>query len=212
MNPIAEHERFLRAGRWSTRLSWPLARLDLPDRLPIPSGRPVLFAGNHRSFFDVFVALAVFARFGQSSRILIRSDLVDSGISGSVLRGLGSISTSSAKRQAAEDEAVSALRSRELVAMMPEGRLVQRKEWQESGVGSARPGLSRIAQRAGAGVLPVAIVGTERVWPRGAPPRLQRDRPVVRVRIGEPMEMVGDDHQCNTDEFMALVKQVEALG
>lgn len=216
MNPTAQHDRFLRAGRWSTSLAWPFARLDLPDRLPVPRGRPLLFAGNHRSFFDVFVALAVFARFGQSSRILIRSDLVDSGLSGSILRGLGSISTSSAKRQSAEDEAVAALRRRQLVAMMPEGRLVCREEWQESGVGSARPGLSRIAQRAEAMVLPVAIVGTERVWPRGSPPRLQRDRPTVRVRVGEPMDLVGNDHQGNTDEFMAhlgaLVRETEALG
>jgi putative phosphoserine phosphatase/1-acylglycerol-3-phosphate O-acyltransferase len=216
MIPTAQHEQFLRAGRWSARLSRPFARIDYPARLSIPARRPLVLAGNHRSFFDVFVALAVFARFGVSARILIRADLVDGGMTGSILRGLGSISTSSAKRESAEDEAVEALRHGQMVSLMPEGRLVRKDEWQAVGVGSARPGLSRIVRRAGATVVPVAIVGTELVWPRDGPPRLQPRRPVVRVRFGEPMEMVGDDDQGNTDEFMAhlgaLVRRVEAGG
>lgn len=208
------HSQFVSTGRWCARLSAPFAELDLPDRLSVPTTRPLLFAGNHRSFFDVVATLAIFARFDISSRILIRSDLVDSGISGSLLRRLGSISTSSARRQSAEDEAVSALGKGEIVSMMPEGRLVSRDEWQASGVGSARPGLSRIARRAGASVVPVAFVGTDRVWPRGGPPRVQRPRPRVTVRIGEPLELFGSDDQANTDEFMAhlgdLVRRVEA--
>ncbi len=214
MEPTAHHEQFVRAGRWCTRLSAPIAKLDLPDTLRVPTARPVLFAGNHRSFFDVIATLAIFAKFDMSSRILIRADLVDSGISGTLLRRLGSISTSSEKRQSAEDEAVQALEDGLIVSMMPEGRLVKREEWRDAGVGSARPGLSRIARRAGASVVPVGFVGTDQVWPRGSAPRLQRRRPTVTVRLGEPMEMLGDDDQANTDAFMAhlgaFVQELEA--
>lgn len=214
MKPTPHHRQFVMAGQWCTRLSSPLAKLDLPETLRVPTNRPILFAGNHRSFFDVVATLAIFAKFDVSSRILIRSDLVDSGLSGSLLRRLGSISTSSAKRQQAEDEAVESLTSGQTVSMMPEGRLVTRDEWKADGVGSARPGLSRIARRAGASVVPVAFVGTDRVWPRGKPPKLHRRRPTVTIRLGEPVEMVGDDDQANTDEFMAqlgaLVKRLEA--
>lgn len=192
----------------------PLAKLDLPDTMTVPTGRPILFAGNHRSFFDVIATLAVFARFDVSSRILIRADLVDSGFSGTLLQRLGSISTSSAKRQSAENEAVEALEAGHTVSMMPEGRLVPPAEREATGVGPARPGLSRIARRSGASVVPVAFVGTDRVWPRGRPPRVHTRRPTVTVRLGEPMEMVGDDDQANTDEFMAhlaeLVRKLEA--
>lgn len=214
MKPTAHHQQFVSAGRWCARFSKPFADLDLPDTLRVPTKRPVLFAGNHRSFFDVIATLAIFAKFDVSSRILIRADLVDSGISGSVLRRLGSISTSSEKRQSAEDEAVEALTDGLTVSMMPEGRLVKREEWSDTGVGSARPGLSRIARRSGASVIPVAFVGTDEVWPRGKPPRLQRRRPTVTVRLGEPMEMTGSDDQANTDAFMehlgSLVQQLEA--
>ena len=203
MKPTVHHRQFVTTGRWCERLAAPLARLDLPERLSVPTDRPVLFAGNHRSFFDVIATLATFARFDVSSRILIRADLVDSGLSGTVLRRLGSIATSTATRQSAEDEAVDALAAGHVVSMMPEGRLVPPEDRAELGVGRARPGVSRIARRADALVVPVAFVGTDRVWPRGRPPRLQRQRPTVTIRLGEPVEMVGDDDQANADQFMA---------
>lgn len=213
MKPTDQHHEFISAAKWCTRLSAPLAKLDLPETLRVPTNRPVLFAGNHRSFFDVIATLAIFARFNVSSRILIRADLVDSGLSGALLRRLGSISTSSANRQSAEDLAVEALTAGHTVSMMPEGRLVPADERDASGVGPARPGLSRIARRSGASVVPVAFIGTDRVWPRGRPPRVRPNRPTVMIRLGEPMEMVGDDDQANTDEFMAhlgaLVRQLE---
>lgn len=214
MKPTAHHQQFVAAGQWCTRFAAPFAKLDFPETLRVPTNRPVLFAGNHRSFFDVIATLAIFAKFDVSSRILIRADLVDSGISGSFLRRLGSISTSSETRQVAEDEAVEALTGGMTVSMMPEGRLVKPEEWSATGVGSARPGLSRIARRAGASVVPVAFAGTQDVWPRGARPRIQRNRPTVILRLGEPMEMAGSDDQANTDAFMAhlgsLVQELEA--
>ncbi len=205
--PTAYHRDFVRTGRWCTRLASSVAKLDLPDTLRVPTRRPILFAGNHRSFFDVIATLAIFAKFDVSSRLLIRADMVDNRIPGTLLRNIGSIATSSAKRQSAEDQAVEALAAGQTVSIMPEGRLVPEKERRELGVGPARPGLSRIARRSGASVVPVAFVGTDVVWPRGRPPKLHLSRPTVTIRLGEPVEMTGDDHQANTDEFMAHLGQ-----
>ncbi|MGH1491665.1 MAG: lysophospholipid acyltransferase family protein [Acidimicrobiales bacterium] len=214
MRPTEHHQAFIRTGRWCTRVAGSLAKLDLPETLRVPTQRPILFAGNHRSFFDVLATLAIFSKFDVSSRILIRADLVDNRIPGTLLRSIGSISTSAAKRQSAEDEAVAALTAGHTVSMMPEGRLVPVREREEFGVGPARPGLSRIARRSGASVVPVAFIGTDKVWPRGKPPRPHLKRPTVTLRLGEPMEMVGDDDQANTDEFMAhlgeFVRKLEA--
>lgn len=213
MRPTDYHDRFLAAGRWSRGLIKPLAELDSPSTIRLIKDRPTLFAGNHRSLFDVFVALTVLGSFNVSSRILIRSDLVDSGATGVVLRRLGSIATSRETRQQAEDSAVAALVDGQTVSMMPEGRLVPPSERAEAGVGPGRPGLSRIARRAGAVVVPVAFVGTDKVWPRGSMPRPQWPRPTVKLRFGAPMEMTGDDDQANVDAFMAelgeLVRQHE---
>ena len=180
-----------------------MARLDVPDSIRLLRDRPILFAGNHRSLFDVFATLAVLGRFQVSSRILIRADLVDSGATGVLLRRLGSIATSRTNRQEAEDSAVEALELGQTVSLMPEGRLVPPEERSASGVGPGRPGLSRIARRSGAAVIPVAFVGTDQVWPRGGVPRLGLPRPQVKIRFGEPMELTGDDDQANVDAFMA---------
>lgn len=200
--PTDYHQQFVRTGRWCTKLVAPIAKLDLPETLRVPTTRPILFAGNHRSFFDVLATLAIFAKFDVSSRLLIRADMVDNRVPGTLLRSIGSIPTSSAKRESAEDAAVAALDSGQTVSIMPEGRLVPASERQEIGVGPARPGLSRIARRAGASVVPVAFIGTDKVWPRGRPPKVHLNRPTVTMRIGEPVEMTGDDHQANTNEFM----------
>lgn len=214
MTPIDEHDRFLQAGRVCTRLARPFARLDLPDEIELAADRPTLFAGNHRSFFDVVATLATFAKFGLSSRILIRADLVDSGLSGAILRRVGSIPTSRTNREQAEDQAVRALGRGQLVSMMPEGRLVPAADRALTGVGTARPGLSRIARRAGAVVMPVAFVGTDIAWPRGSLPRPRLTPPTVRVRLGQPVEMEHDDDQVNVDHFMdrlaMLIRTAEA--
>ncbi len=203
MQPTDYHDRFVTIGRWSAQLVKPLAQLDVPDSIRLVKDRPILFAGNHRSLFDVFATLAVLGRFDVSSRILIRADLVDSGATGVLLRRLGSIATSKLTREEAENEAVEALRRGQTVSVMPEGRLVPPEERAAIGVGPGRPGLSRIARRAGAAVIPVAFVGTDKVWPRGSWPRLSVPRPEVKVRVGPPMEMTGDDDQANVDAFMA---------
>lgn len=213
--PIPQHDRFIAAGRWSTKLARPFARLDLPDSMDGYGDGPFLLAGNHRSFFDVFATLAVFAKFDVSSHILIRADLVDSGVSGMVLRRLGSIATNRENRQVAEDEAVRALDAGHAVSVMPEGRLVRPEERAVTGVGPGRPGLSRIARRVGASVIPVAFAGTDVVWPRGSAPRLRWSPPTVILRLGEPVAMTSEDDQANVDNFMnelaALVRQTEQM-
>lgn len=211
LQPTDYHDQFLTAGRWSERLIKPVARLDVPDSIRLLRDRPILFAGNHRSLFDVFATLAVLGRFQVSSRILIRADLVDSGATGVLLRRLGSIAASRTNRQEAEDSAVEALGLGQTVSLMPEGRLVPPEERSASGVGPGRPGLSRIARRSGAAVIPVAFVGTDRVWPRGGPPRLGLPRPLVKIRFGEPMELTGDDDQANVDAFMAELGRLVRL-
>jgi len=214
VKPTEHHDQFLTAGRWSERLIKPVARLDVPTSIRLIRDRPILFAGNHRSLFDVFATLAVLGRFQVSSRILIRADLVDSGATGVLLRRLGSIATSRTNREEAEDSAVEALQLGETVSLMPEGRLVPPEDRSATGVGPGRPGLSRIARRSGAAVVPVAFIGTDRIWPRGSMPRLQLPRPAVKIRFGAPMEMTGDDDQANVDAFMTelgdLVREHEA--
>jgi putative phosphoserine phosphatase/1-acylglycerol-3-phosphate O-acyltransferase len=203
--PIDERQAFVRSTRAMRALGSLFARFDFPDRLDAPVDTPVVFAGNHRSFFDVVVAFAVFGALDVSSHILVRADVFDRPVAGHWLRATGCIPTSSKTRVAAERRAVELLRVGHGVAMMPEGRLVPPED-RPSGVGNGRPGVARIAREAGAVIMPVAVHGTDLVWPRGQPvPRPRRKRPVVTVRIGAPIRTRQRDDVVVTDEVMSTL-------
>lgn len=184
------------------------AKLDLPDEFEPPEGRPVMFAGNHRSFFDILIAYAVFARLEVSSNILVRADLFEKPLIGSWLRRTGCIPISSKVREEAELQAIAALEAGHTVSIMPEGRLVPAAERPE-GVSPGRPGVSRIVRATDAILIPVAFHGTDKVWPRGVPfpiPRFRR--PQVTLWLGDPIDFEHDDHPTNTDILMDELRRM----
>ncbi len=201
LTPIDEHAQFHRVGKALAAVGRLGARYDFPDELRMVSGRPMLLVGNHRSLFDLVATMAIFTRFGVSSHILVRAAYVNSGPHGVLLRSIGCIPVSREHREDAEATAVEHLRAGKVVSVMPEGRLMAPEEWVD-GVGPGKVGASRIAVSAGAVVIPVGFRGTERVWPKGRAPKVQRPRPVVRLRLGPPIELPGDDHEANTELIM----------
>lgn len=180
------------------------AKIHLPEVLSLPHNRPVIMAGNHRSLLDLAVTMAIFSKFGVSSRIMVREDLVTSGPGGTYLRSIGCIATSKDRREESEAEAIAALKSGHVVSMMPEGRLVKPEDW-VGGVGPGRPGVSRIATAVDAVVVPVGFSNTERVWPRSRPPRVRLPRPDVHLKVGPAIEMDSTDHQVNADKVMDAI-------
>lgn len=180
------------------------AKIHLPDVLSLPMNRPVVMAGNHRSLLDLAVTMAIFSKFGVSSRIMVREDLVNNGVGGKYLRSIGCIATSKDRRAESEAEAIAALKAGYMVSMMPEGRLVDPKDWVD-GVGPGRQGVSRIATAVDAVVVPVGFSNTEKVWPRARPPRVKIPRPDVHLRVGPAIEMDSTDHQVNADKVMDAI-------
>lgn len=180
------------------------AKIHLPEKLTLPTNRPILMAGNHRSLLDLAIAMAIFAKFGLSSRILVREDLVTNGIGGKYLRSIGCIATSKERKEQSEAEAIAALEKGYIVSIMPEGRLVKPEDW-VGGVGPGRHGISRIALATDAVIVPVGFVNTEKVWPRARPPKLQFPRPDVHLRVGPSFELESLDHQVNADKVMAAI-------
>lgn len=200
-NPIDQHDFFQRSGRWFTRVATLGADLDLPETLSLPNNRPTILAGNHRSLFDLVATMAIFTKFGLSSRIQVRADLMASGPGAKLLHGIGCIPTSTTERASAERASIETVAKGQLLSLMPEGRLCAPKDWVR-GVGPGRTGVSRIALLTDAVVVPVAFSGTEKVWPRGRPPQLQLPRPKVTIRIGDAIELPSTDHDANTKLVM----------
>lgn len=207
MTPIEQHDWFLRSGKVMTALGRIGANFDFPDSFPMPTDRPVIMAGNHRSLLDLVAAMGIFSRFGLSSRIMVNEAYMRKGPGAKFLRSIGCIATSRDRRDEAEAEAVEALRAGHIVSIMPEGKLIKPEDWVD-GVGSGRPGISRIARAADALIVPVGMSNTEAVWPRGKLPRVRVPRPVVTLRVGPAFELTSDDDLVNAEAVMDAIRKL----
>ena len=165
-------------------------------------GRPVVVVANHRSFLDVPVGFALLEGLGLRARILVRSKYFDIPLVGSFLRSAGCISAGTGWR-ATIDTAVETLAAGRPVAVMLEGRIVPPEKRDESGLGKVRRGFLEIARAADAVVLPIAIVGSDEVWPSTSRfPRLGwRGRPLVQIHVGEVMTI---DDFTNSEALEAI--------
>ena len=206
---IPHADYMLRHSRRMHRLCRVIARVELPEAPDFPHDKPLVFAANHRSFLDIAAAMAVFGKLELTCRMQVRADLFDKPVVGGWLHRIGCIPTSTKVREQAEDTAVETLDAGSTVAIMPEGRLVPPKDRPE-GVGQGRTGISRIAERSGAAIVPVAIHGSDRIWPIGRPvPKLGvfRRRDLI-IRLGDPIDFGHDDHQDNADLLMDTIAEM----
>lgn len=144
----------------------------------LPAG-PVILAANHRSFMDsVFVALVV----DRPVSFLSKAEYFDRRATAWMFRATGQIpvrrgSPAGARRALAAAREV--LAAGGVVGVYPEGTRSRDGLLHRGHLGPARLALST-----GAPIVPVGLVGTERVQPPGA--RLPRLRKNVEVRFGPP--------------------------
>jgi putative phosphoserine phosphatase/1-acylglycerol-3-phosphate O-acyltransferase len=109
------------------------------------------------------------------------------------------------------EHAIRALKAGEAVALAPEGTIPRGPAFFEPEL-KGRWGAARLAQATRAPVIPVGLWGTERVWPRNA--RLPKidllgERPVIRVRVGDPVPLKYRSLEADTKRIMAaLVDQL----
>jgi 1-acyl-sn-glycerol-3-phosphate acyltransferase len=167
---------------------------DVPDRL---HDAPLIVASNHIGTFDPIVLVAALSRRGLGPRILATAGLFRVPLLGAALRRSGHIPVNRRSAGAAEalHEAEAALAGGATIAMYPEGRItLDPGLWPERG----KTGLARLALHTGAAVVPVAQWGAHEIiaW-SGYPAMLRtllralRRRPVMRVHIGEPVDLSG---------------------
>ncbi len=155
-----------------------------------------VLGGNHRSYMDPIIVWCVAPRF---VHFMAKQELFK-GFLGWALPRLWAfpVNRSGADR-AAIAEATSLLEAGDLVGIFPEGT-----RGSEDAMGGAHGGAAFIAIRAGVPVVPVAFVGTEKVWPRGQRlPKLRR----VTIRYGRPI-MPADFPQGTRKEQVSLLTEL----
>jgi 1-acyl-sn-glycerol-3-phosphate acyltransferase len=201
-----------------------LSKLELSGAEGYDNAHGIILAANHINPFDPIVLSAACRRVGLAPRFLAQEGLFTTPIIGSMMRRFGHIRVDRDKPTAPQalHDALDALERGDVVLVYPEGRISRDPGlWPERG----KTGTGRLALQAKAGLVPVAIWGSHEVLPYSAPEgmwpaiwRALRDRPVVKVHFGQPLDLSDVDRtrpgaaQKITDRLMdAIACSLEPL-
>jgi 1-acyl-sn-glycerol-3-phosphate acyltransferase len=191
------------------KLGW---RPEVEGLEQVPASGGAIFAGNHLSVADELFLGSVVPRhiaFWAKAEYFTGTGLRGL-LSRSVMQGIGAIRVERGGGRAALsafDGAIPVLRAGDLVAVYPEGTRSP-----DGRLYRGRTGVARLALRAGVPVIPVGMLGTEKVQPIGVRvPRLGAGK--VVVRFGKPMDFTGRAGdsaglRAITDEVMAEIQKL----
>lgn len=178
----------------------------------IPKTGGLIFAGNHLSVADELFLGSVVPRH---IAFWAKSDyFAGTGIGGFLIRnlmhGLGAIKVERGGGRAALtafDGAIPVLKAGDTVAVYPEGTRSP-----DGRLYRGRTGVARLAVAAGVPIVPVGMLGTDKIQPIGQPyPMIGRGKPTIR--FGPPIETAGraDDRtslRALTDEVMGEIQKL----
>ena len=156
-------------------------RLEIEGLDLLPDRPGIILASNHLSFADpVLLAMAVHRAIGRRVRHMAKAEAVAVPVFGVLLRDYGGFAV---RRGRPDREAFrmarDVLAGGDWLGLAPEGTRSR------SGVlGEPKPGVALLAVRSGAEIVPVAVWGTENLWPVGA--LLPRPGKTVHIRFGSP--------------------------
>jgi 1-acyl-sn-glycerol-3-phosphate acyltransferase len=161
-----------------------LARPEVIGAENIPASGPAIMASNHLSVVDSIYLPLMVARpvtFAAKSEYFTGTRLRDRAV-GAYLRSTNQLSTDRAGARAAQDmldAALQLLKDGQLFGIYPEGTRSP-----DGRLYRGRTGVGYLALNSGAPVIPVAMIGTDRMLPPGARiPRPGR----IGIRIGKPL-------------------------
>jgi len=173
----------------------------------IPTHGPVILASNHVSYLDPFALAYVANTRGRRVRFLAKNELFEKRGLGSILRSAHQIPVMRGKADAngALRAAVDALHEGECVAVFPEGTISLDLEPMRG-----KSGTARLAQAAGAPVVPVGLWGTHRILMKHRKPNWEWGVAEVAV-VGAPITPAPEEHvRAATDRLMDAVSSLVA--
>lgn len=157
------------------------------DLAGLPRSGPMIMAANHASSADpVLIGAFLNQVLGRPLNWLGKRELLEFGLIGWVFRNAG---IHPVDRDAADLEAfrtaMRILDAGQVLAVFPEGTRSR-----DGGLQQVREGVGLLALRSGAFVLPVAVIDSDILWPRGR--LLPRFGKRVTVRYGTPFSVADE--------------------
>lgn len=188
--PIATHlDPLIRVGSAVLRLIVrAIVRLKIEgDLTAVPREGPLIIAANHASSADpVLIGAFLNSAINRPLNWLGKRELMEFGLTGWAFRraGIHPVDRNAADLEAFRS-AMRILEAGQVLAVFPEGTRSH-----DGSLQTVREGVGMLALRSGATVLPVAVVDSDRMWPRGR--LLPRFGKRVTVRYGTPFKVADE--------------------
>ena len=188
---------YIYAKKWGQKLlKITNVKLDIRGLENINSHQNYIFIANHSNLFDIPILQATLPN---DFRIIYKKELERVPFFGLVLKKSPYIAlrrTASKSTMASIDEAINQMHQGASVLVFPEGtRSI------DGTLGDFKRGAFLLAYRGGKPIVPITIIGSNLIFPRG---KLEFNSVKIRVIINEPIEV--SDLQNKTEEIKLMNK------
>lgn len=190
---------FYAAVPWAKTILWVCdVRVKVNGRENVESHVPCIYLTNHQSYFDIFALLAYLP---VDFKFILKQELMKIPLLSVTMRRAGYIAIDREdprKAVKSMNEAVTKIKNGSSMVIFPEGTRSPDGKLQ-----SFKRGGFHLALKAGCDVVPVAIINSSSIVPKGS---LRINRGSFAIAIGKPISAKGYSKR-DMDELMARVRE-----
>ncbi|HWJ83696.1 MAG TPA: lysophospholipid acyltransferase family protein [Nocardioides sp.] len=162
----------------------------------IPRKGGALLAINHTGYVDFIYAGAGAEPRKRLVRFMIKKEMMDKPGVGHLLRSFHHIRVDRGSGVQSLLDAKAYLEQGEIVGIYPEATISRSFEIKE-----LKSGAVRIAAETGVPLIPVIVWGAHRLMTKDHPKDFSRSPKTIAIKVGEPMQVTGEDPAAETDEL-----------
>lgn len=167
----------------------------------VPKKTGAVVVTNHTGYMDFTYVGLPFRKYRRYVRFMAKKEIFEHPVAGPIMRALKHIPVDRTDGSKSFEKACELLENDELVGIFPESTISRSFE-----VKNLKSGAVRMAQRTGKPILPVLIVGSQRVWTKGHPKHLGRSNTPIHMVVLPPWHPEGDPAE-TTDKLHEIMDQ-----